>query len=150
MKAVIFAAAAVFAIGAGAALAQGGPAKERSSIMRTMQDDGFNPLRAMTQGKLPYDQAAVEKSYTIIQSGLEKSTGLWPANSPSSPEGRFASSPKIWENKADFEAKLASAKKIVAATRSQAVSGPDGLKAALPQVADACGACHETYRVRQR
>ncbi|MBX9757973.1 MAG: cytochrome c [Beijerinckiaceae bacterium] len=149
MKSVILAAAtlAVFASGA---LAQSDPAKERSATMRGMQDKGFNPLRAMARGQSPYDKAAVEAAYKVLDEGTDKVVGLWPANSPSNPEGRFGSSPKVWESKADFDAKLASSHKIILASRADALSGLDGLKGAVEKVDASCNACHETYRVRLR
>ena len=149
MKAFVFT-AAIIALSPLAALAQSDPAKERNVLMRGIQDNGYNPLRAMAQGKQPYDKAAVEQSYAVIQGGLEKAAGLWPANTPSHPDSRFASSPKVWENKADFDAKFAEAKKVAASSKTLAVSGQDGVAAAVKQLDVACGSCHETYRVRQR
>ena len=149
MKPAILA-AATLAILATGAFAQSDPAKERSAIMRSMQDKGFNPLRAMARGQAPYDKSGVEAAYKLLDEGTDKVAGLWPANSPSNPEGRFGSSPKIWENKADFDARLASAHKVIFATRMEAVSGLDGLKGAVEKVDAACGACHEAYRVRMR
>lgn len=150
MKSIVFTAAAIAALSPLAVLAQSDPAKERSVIMRGIQDNGYNPLRAMAQGKQPYDKAAVEQSYTVIQSGLEKAAGLWLPNTPSHADSRFGSSPKVWENKADFDAKMAEAKKVAASSKTLAVSGAEGVTAAVKQLDAACGSCHETYRVRQR
>jgi cytochrome c556 len=115
-----------------------------------MQDNGYSPLRDMAQGKRAFDNVAVQQAYSVMRTGLDKVTGLWPPKSPSSPETRFGSSPKVWENKADFEARLNQARKIVAATQSQAETGIEGVKAALSQLDKGCGGCHEDYRVRQR
>lgn len=149
MKSAILAAATLAVLASGA-LAQSDPAKERSAIMRSMQDKGFNPLRAMARGQAPFDKAGVEAAYTLLDQGTDKVVGLWPANTPSNPEGRFGSSPKVWESKADFDAKLASAHKVILATRADAVAGLDGLKGAIEKVEAACNACHELYRVRLR
>ncbi|MDP2356920.1 MAG: cytochrome c, partial [Beijerinckiaceae bacterium] len=64
--------------------------------------------------------------------------------------GRYASSPKVWENKADFERKLLESQSSLAGARAQSASGLEGLKAAWPQVDIACSACHESYRIRQQ
>ena len=57
--------------------------------------------------------------------------------------------PKVWENKADFEAKIAAFAKAVADNKDKA-STLEELKIAFPNVSNACNNCHETYRRPQQ
>ena len=56
--------------------------------------------------------------------------------------------PAVWENKADFEAKLT---KLVndAKAAEAAVKDVDTFKAQFTEVQKNCGGCHQTYRKRQ-
>ena len=64
--------------------------------------------------------------------------------------GDNRASPKIWENKKDFEEKIAAFGKSVADNRAKAVASLDGLKAAIPVVGQACDNCHKPYRLSKR
>ncbi len=59
-------------------------------------------------------------------------------------------SPKIWQDKADFDAKAAAFGKAVADTRDKAKSSADGLKMAITVVGKACDDCHKDYRLSSR
>lgn len=138
------------AVGVTGAFAQSSPAKERSDLMRSMLRDAFLPIRAMTRGEKPFDKDAVASSFALMASITDKVAPLWPPNSPSLPDGRFGSSPKVWENKYDFDAKMVSFRKTVQSNQSVAVTGLDGLKDAFQKVDASCTACHEPYRIRLR
>ena len=142
--------ALALSVSVGAALAQSGPEKERSLLMRSMLQDAFVPLRTMTQGKAPFDKASVDSSFALMLSNIDKVAPMWPPNSPSDPAGRFGASPKVWENKADFDAKLVSFKNVVQSTQGSAAGSLDGLKDAFKRIDDSCNACHEPYRIRLR
>jgi len=128
------------------ALAQSNPGKERSDLMRSMQDQ-YNALRSVVQGKQGFDPHAVEQAFAILVNAAEKLPPLWPAGSESVSQ-RYASSPRGWETRADFDAKLASLQRVLATSRPKA-STLEGLNAAVPEVNRACDSCHETYRVRR-
>ena len=49
--------------------------------------------------------------------------------------------------KADFDARAAALGKAVAENRNKAKTSLDGLRAAIPAVANACDACHKDYRL---
>ena len=74
--------------------------------------------------------------------------GLFPDNAKTGGDNR--ASPKIWENKKDFEAKAAAFGKAVADNRAEAVASLEGLKAAIPVVGKACDNCHELYRLSKK
>ena len=63
-------------------------------------------------------------------------------------EGDFSPSPKIWEDKAGFDAKIASFAKAVTEAKAK-IKDLDSLKANFPGIGKECGGCHETYRVKK-
>ena len=69
------------------------------------------------------------------------------AKTSAPPEDKYSASSKVWENKADFEAKNANLIQVVTSVRGN-VKDLDSLKVAADQVGKACDACHETYRLR--
>ena len=84
--------------------------------------------------------AAVLANFAAVH---DKGKNLWPDNSKSG--GDTASLPAIWENKADFEAKLAKLS-ADAKAKDAGVKDLDSFKAAMAEVGKDCGACHNTYR----
>ena len=64
--------------------------------------------------------------------------------------GKSAAKPEIWANWADFQTKVKGAQDAIATLDAAAQSGDaTKVKAAFPDVGKACGACHETYRVKK-
>ena len=61
---------------------------------------------------------------------------------------RLRPSPKIWEDKAGFDAKVASFAKAVTEAKAK-IKDLDTLKANFPGIGKECGACHETFRVKK-
>ena len=147
-------ATSVLAVGLVAALAQSDPIAERKELM-TLNGKGFYvDLNRMVRGQAPYDQAKVDAAFDQIVSSSKKFTTLYPDNAKpgaktsASPEDKYSASPKVWENKADFEAKNADLVKVVSSGSRQREKSRTTLKSAYADVAKACDACHETYRFR--
>jgi cytochrome c556 len=99
--------------------------------------------REMIEGKQPFDLAKAKAVLANFAAVHDKGKNLWPDNSKSG--GDTASLPAIWENKADFEAKLA---KLSTDAKAQdpGVKDLDSFKAAMAEVGKDCGGCHNTYR----
>lgn len=141
---------AVIAIGVTAVGAQSNPVGERNALMSSMWRDAWGPITRMVQGKDPYDQAKVDAGFTRVLDIANKARPLWPDNAKgAAPNATYTSSAKIWENKGDFEAKLADLVKEVNANRPKATN-LEGLKVAFKPVDQSCDNCHEPYRVRVR
>jgi cytochrome c556 len=137
--------------GAGAVVAQSDPMKERDELMESLWRDGLRPLARMARGEEPYNPDVVEKSYSRMSEITAKLSPLWPPTSvPKNTTERYSSSPKIWENKADFDALLAKMASAIGETRKTAVSGQEGMKAAYQTVDQTCNTCHDRYRIRNR
>jgi cytochrome c556 len=143
----LFAAAALIAIGTGAVIAQSDPIAARKALMKH-NNDGAKVVVAMMRGSAPFDASKVDPVFSQWAETAQKLPGLFPDNSKTGEETR--ASPKIWENKADFDAKAAAFGKAVADNRDKAKQSLDGLKAAVGAVGDACDDCHKDYRLSRR
>jgi cytochrome c556 len=106
-------------------------------------------LGAMVKGEKPYDQAAVDAALAQFEDTAKKLPTLFPASVKGLKpfEGQYSTSPKIWDDKAGFDAKIASFAKAVADAKATA-KNVDTLKAALGGIGKECGGCHETFRLK--
>jgi cytochrome c556 len=143
----MFAVAGLIAIGTGAVIAQSNPIAARQELMKH-NNDGAKVLVAMMRGTSPYDASKVDPVFDQWAETAKKLPGLFPPDSKTGQKTRAA--PKIWEAKADFDAKAAAFGKAVADNRDKAKSSLDGLKAAVTVVGKACDNCHDDYRLSQR
>jgi len=124
-------------------MAQSDPIAARMALMKGNNDNARNVVQMM-RGQKPFDAAAVETAFTQWAETAQKLPGLFPDNSKTG--GKTRATPKIWENKKDFDDKAAAFGKAVAENRAKAVASLDGLKAAIAVVGKACDNCHEDYR----
>jgi len=134
-------------LGAGTVVAQQDLVKVYQAQMK---GNGKNAgaVAAMVKGEKPYDQATVDAAIAQFEDTIKKFPTLFPASTKGlKPEGDYSASPKIWEDKAGFDAKIASFAKVVAEAKSK-IKDLDSLKAAFPAVGKECGGCHETYRLK--
>jgi cytochrome c556 len=140
MKRLVLA-AAFAAIAATAVVAQSDPIAARKALMK---ENGAQSriAREMIEGKKPFDLAAAKHALAVFAAASEKGKSLWP---DSSKTGDTHSLPAIWENKADFEAKLAKFSADAKAAEAK-VTDLDSFKAQMAEVGKNCGGCHNTYR----
>jgi cytochrome c556 len=137
-------AVAVLAFGATALVAQTDPIAARKVLMKANGDQN-RLATAMIEGKAPFNLDEAKKVLaTFIEAG-EKAPALFPDNSKTG--GDTNALPAIWDNKADFEARLAKL-----ATEAKA-AGPkvtdlDTFKAQMTEVRKNCAGCHQPYRKR--
>ena len=103
MKRIVLA-VAVVALGVTAVVAQSDPIAARKALMKENgKQSGI--AREMIEGKQPFDLAKANTAVGLRRP-CPRRESLWPDNSKSG--GDTASLPAIWENKADFDAKLKS------------------------------------------
>ena len=140
MKRVVLA-VAVAALGVTAVLAQSDPLAARKALMKENGNQS-RIAREMIEGKQPFDLAKAKTVLTTFAAAHDKGKNLWPDNSKG---GDTASLPAIWENKADFDAKLA---KLSSDSKAQdaGVKDLETFKAAMAEIGKNCGGCHNTYR----
>jgi cytochrome c556 len=140
----VFAVAAL-AIGITAVTAQSDPIAARKALMKKNGDEA-KIASAMLKGEAPFDLAKAKTALATFQDAGEKAPALFPDNSKTG--GDTAALPKIWEDKADFNTRLAKlAADAKAATGT--VTDLDTFKAAMGNIGKQCGGCHELYRVKK-
>ena len=143
----ILGAFAAVAFCATAVLAQNlAPIKERQEIMKKSDDD-LKLLTKMTKGEAPYDAAKVTAAYAGMADHYPKVKALFPDDSKTGEKTR--ASAKVWENRADFDAKLADMIKVADNARAKATSEAS-FKEIHPGVVKACDNCHADYRIRRQ
>ncbi len=128
----------------GALIAQTDPIATRQSLMKENNNNAIAIVRMM-RGLAPFDAAKVDAAFAQWADTAQKLPDLFPDTSKTGRKTRAAS--KIWVTKTDFDAKAAAFGKAVAENRNKAKTSPDGLRAAIPAVANACDACHRDYRL---
>lgn len=113
--------------------------KERGALMRI--------LAPVAQGQQPFDAATVLDALEKLSANAEAATdidALWPAGTES---GDTKSSPRIWEDRAGYQA---ASDKFAADTAAAVEAAPqdvDAYRAVFGPVAANCGTCHEGYRL---
>jgi cytochrome c556 len=137
-------AVAAVALGVTALMAQEDPIAARKALMKANgQQAGIGSK--MAKGEEPFALDKAKKVFATYQD-VAKAHALFPENSKTG--GDTAALPAIWQNKADFEARLTKlaneAKAAEAATKDI-----DTFKAQFAEVQKNCGGCHETYRQKK-
>ena len=140
MKRVVLA-VAVVAFGVTAVVAQSDPIAARKALMKENNNQVLI-ARQMIDGTQPLNLATARNVFATFGGVASKGRDLWP---DSSKTGESASLPAIWDNKADFEAKLA-AFSADAKVAEGKVTDLDSFKAQLREIGQHCGGCHNTYR----
>lgn len=134
---------AAFALGATVAAAQNVTViKERQDHLKKM-GDAVKPVGAMYKGEADFDLAKVQAALKVIGEKAPIVPTLFPDDSKTG--GDTEALPKIWEDKADFEArwkKLGEDAKIAEAAITDEDTFPDAWKT----VAGNCGGCHKKFR----
>jgi cytochrome c556 len=122
--------------------AQSDPVSERKALMKGNLEGALNLVK-MVRGQNPFDQEKVNAAFEQWVDTAKKLPDLFPT--PPAPGENTRALPKIWESKADFEAKIAGFGKAVSGNKDKATS-LDELKLVFPRINDSCNACHELYR----
>src|SRR3954465_10537302 len=125
------------AFGATALVAQTDPIGARKALMKTNGDQN-RVATEMLEGKRPFNLHEAKKVFVVFAETGEKAPALFPDNSKTG--GDTAALPPIWENKADFNAKIA---KIASESKAagDATKDLDTFKSALSEVRKNCGGC---------
>jgi cytochrome c556 len=135
---------AMLAFGATALVAQTDPIAARKALMKTNGDQN-RVATEMLEGKRPFNLDEAKKVFVVFAEAGEKAPALFPDNSKTG--GDTAALPPIWENKADFNAKLA---KFASESKAagDATKDLDTFKVQITEIRKNCGGCHQTYRKR--
>lgn len=143
---LVIAGALLLSVGAG--IAQQDVANQTQATMKSTGRSLGGVLSPMVKGEKPYDQAAVDAALAQLEDTAKKLPKLFPESIKGVKiEGDYSSSPKIWEDKAGFAAKIDSFAKVVTEAKAK-IKDLDSLKATVPAIGKECGGCHETFRLK--
>jgi cytochrome c556 len=132
----------------GAVIAQQDVANQTQTTMKATGRALGAVLTPMVKGEKPYDQAAVDTALGQLEDTAKKLPTMFPESIKGVKiEGDYSSSPKIWEDKAGFAAKIESFGKVVTEAKAK-IKDLDSLKASVPAIGKECGGCHETFRLK--
>ncbi len=136
-------AAVLVGLGIAGVAAQSDPIKTRQGLMKRNDEQG-RVLGQMARGRVPFDPAKADTAFANFADTAAQLPNLFPDNSKTG--GDTKASPKIWENRADFDAKIAEFAKVVAENRPK-VTTLDGMKGTFPPHGGACDNCYDSYRL---
>jgi cytochrome c556 len=140
----VLVAVAALAVGGSTVVAQQDVIAARKALMKTT--GGQTGIGAkMVKGDEPFDLAKAKAIFTAYQDAAAKGPALF---TPDSKDGDTAALPKIWENKADFDAKFAKFGADAKAAEAK-VTDLDSFKTAFGDVTKNCGGCHADYRAKK-
>jgi len=139
--------AAVLLLSVGAVVAQQEVANQTQTTMKAT-GRAMGSLAPMVKGEKPYDQAVVNTALTQLEDTAKKLPAMFPESIKGLKiEGDYSSSPKVWEDKAGFAAKIESFAKVATEAKAK-IKDLDSLKAAVPAIGKECSGCHETFRLK--
>src|ERR1700748_3924272 len=127
-------------LGTGAVLAQQDLVKQDQDTMKANAKN-LGAMVARVKGEKPYYQATVTAALAQLEETAKKLPTMFPDSIKGmNPGGDYEVSPKIWDDKAGFKAKIDSFAKVAADAKPK---NPDlaTLKANLPTICTECGSC---------
>ncbi|MET4804163.1 cytochrome c [Bradyrhizobium sp. LB11.1] len=135
-------------LGAGAVMAQQDIAVQQDNLMRSQAKSLYTVILKMTKGDIPYNQKAVDEAIANLETDVAKIAKTFEVNPKQDVvNATYGASPKVWQNKADFDSKIPPVQKAIADVKGK-ITNVASLKAAYTAVNDRCTDCHETYRLK--
>jgi len=135
-------------LGIGTVMAQQEVAVQQQNLMKAQGKDMYGVFGKMLKGEIPYDQAAVDSALADLQTQIPKIANTFTKNPKQDVvNASFGSSPKIWQNKADFDSKIPPVSKAIEEQKGK-IKDSASLKAAYDAIQEKCTGCHDTYRVK--
>lgn len=142
----VLVAAAVLVLGVSAVLAQQEVAVQQQNLMKSQGKSMYGVLNKMVKGETPFDKAAADAALKALADDVAKIPTVFTTNPKVDVvDATFGASQKIWQNKADFDAKVPPVSKAIADAK---FTDAASLKVAYDAIQAKCTDCHETYRVK--
>src|SRR5262245_50749000 len=120
--------------------------KQRQAAM-TLIAKYFGPIAGMAQGKIPYNADVVARNATYLENLAQMP---WDGFHESTKGEKSAARPEVWSDPKKFQEAAdrlqGEAVKLAAAARAKDEAG---VKAQWGAVGKSCGACHDSFRVKQ-
>ena len=142
IRSLVIAGALIFS--GAAVIAQVSAIGERQANMKA-NGKATGELAKIAKGETPFDLAKVQENLRVYVDVAKKMPALFPDDSKTG--AVTAALPKIWEAKADLNAKFEQFGKDASAAL-ESVKDEASFKAAFPGITKNCGGCHETYRAK--
>jgi cytochrome c556 len=147
MKKVVIAVGTLL-LGAGAVMADQKLAVEQDNLMRAQSKSVYVTILKMGKGDLPYDQAAIDAALAQLEASVPTIPKIFEQNPKEHVvNATYGSSPKIWQNKADFDSRVPPVIKAIADLKGK-IKDQASAKMAYETLNDKCNGCHDTYRLR--
>ena len=128
------------------AIAAGDPIEARKKLMRA--NSGVAKLAgAMLKGEAEFNADVADAAIRTLNAVAYTFGGYFPAGSETGMD--TTASPKIWEDMAGFEAKIAKFQQDTDAAAAAKPADLDAFKAAMGPVMGNCKSCHDDYRVKK-
>jgi cytochrome c556 len=144
----VLVAAAVLALGVSAVMAQQDVAVQQQNQMKTQGKSMYGLFLKVIKGETPYDQAAVDAAMAELETSVAKIPVVFTPNPKEDvANATFGSSQKIWQSKADFDAKVPPVTQAIVDAKGK-VKDVASLKVAYDAIQAKCTDCHETFRVK--
>jgi len=121
------------------------PQEQRQSVMKEM-GGAIGSLVKMAKGEVEYDAAAAKEAFAKIHEDASKVGDYFPEGSETGHDTH--ASPKIWENKEDFNEHLSRLQEASNEAAQNVSDDADEFRKHLGKVGKECGSCHETYRTK--
>src|SRR5579859_5316321 len=95
-------------LGAGVVMAQQDVAVTQQNLMKVaLGKPMYGVMGKMLRGDIPYDQAAIDGALKDMEVEVTKIANTFATNPKEGvPNASYGSSPKVWQNKADFDSKI--------------------------------------------
>jgi cytochrome c556 len=146
MKRVLIAAAAVLTLGVSTVVAQQEVAVQQQNLMKSQGRSMYGVVLKMVKGETPFDKAAADAALKALSDDVAKIPTVFTTNPKQDVvDATFGASQKIWQNKADFDAKVPPVTKAIADAK---FTDAASLKVAYDAIQEKCTGCHDTYRVK--
>lgn len=129
-----------------AAISADDPISTRKAIMKSV-GAAAGAGGGMLKGEIPFHPAVANLALRTMDAAAQTYGDYFPEGSQGGPESEAG--PKIWEDRAGFDAKIAEFKAATSAAVAAKPADMDSFKAAFGSVARNCKGCHEGYRVKK-
>lgn len=129
-------------------VAQQEVASRQDALMKSLAKSQYGVLSRIARGQSPYDQAAIDAALAQMEEAVGKIAVTFATNPKMHlPEAKYSSSPKIWENKADFESKIPPVLAAIKGAKGK-ITDVASAKAAFDDINGKCNGCHDTYQLK--
>jgi cytochrome c556 len=120
---------------------------DRRAMMKQVNGPSVGALVRMARGEIEFDAGAALNAFVAIRKGTEGFVALFPDGTQTG--GDTVASPKIWEDRAGFEAAFAAFQADVDAAIAAQPASLAELQPLLGKIGGDCRSCHTQYRLQR-